>query len=297
VIWLVISLLLIGTALVFVILRQRQLSDRQADVVVPADLGRRVDAAVRALREAEAWQPAKAHEAPEAAAAIEAALIAGQPKKALEAAEAALGATPEGASARVWLAWALCANGQPQAALDQLAQARVLGATDGPLAGYVAARAEHLRFEHAAGATGPVPSIVTTADLAVVTLATGRGSGATWLSGSADVQLSAGEVRAAIAEHRETTARCLVRALNALELAPGFADAAYLVARLAIKAGFVPGGRTMFEALAPRMVGRPDVASFERDRKDLEDPQAAVSAARTKPVAPTAKRSRSLKVL
>ncbi|MCW5805044.1 MAG: hypothetical protein KIT31_21920 [Deltaproteobacteria bacterium] len=142
-----------------------------------------------------------------------------------------------------------------------------------------------------------MPALVTTADLAVVTLATGRGSGATWLSGSAEVELSAGQVRAAIAEHRDTTARCLVRALNALALAPGFADGAYLVARLAIKAGFVADGRMMFEALAPRMLGRPDAATFERDRRDLDDPTSAVAAARTTPVAAGAKRSRSLKVL
>lgn len=92
-----------------------------------------------------------------------------------------------------------------------------------------------------AGATGAVPPLVTTADLAIVTLASGRGA-ATWLTGATDVQLSADQVRAAIAEHRELTARCLA---GALEAAPGFIDAAYLVARLAVKAGLLPAARAV----------------------------------------------------
>jgi hypothetical protein len=53
----------------------------------------------------------------------------------------------------------------------------------------------------------------------------------------------------------------------------------------------------MFEALVPRMLGRPDAASFERDRTDLADPKTAVAAAKTPALATNAKRSRSLKVL
>jgi hypothetical protein len=226
--------------------------------------------------------------------------------------------------ARVWLAWALCANGQATAALDQLGHCdagRTTGRTDDAdnvaidagrttgqsddarpgaavrvLSIYVRARAEHLMFEHAAGASEPVPPLVTTADLAVVTLASGRGA-ATWLKGTTDVELSATQARTAIAEHRELTARCLARALEALEAAPGFADAAYLVARLAVKAGLLAPARALFEAAALRMAGRPDADAFERDRKDLADPAGAVAAAKTPPLPGKAKRSRSLKVI
>ena len=143
-----------------------------------------------------------------------------------------------------------------------------------------------------------MPPLVTTADLAIVTLAGGRGASA-WLTGSTDVQLSAEQVRAAISEHRELTARCLAGALEALEAAPGFTDAAYLVARLAVKAGLLPAARALFDAIAPRIVGRPDADAFARDRRDLDDPASAVAAAKLAPppASDKAKRSKRLRVL
>jgi hypothetical protein len=141
-----------------------------------------------------------------------------------------------------------------------------------------------------------MPPLITTADLAVLTLASGRGA-ATWLRGTTEAELSATQARAAIAEHRVITARCLARALDALEAAPGFADAAYLVARLGVKAGLLAQARALFDAVASRMPGRPEAEAFARDRKDLADPQAAVAAAKLAPVPTTAKRSRSLKVI
>lgn len=273
-------------------------SKRQALLVAP-DLAARLEVAIDAYARAEPWQAAAATDAPAGAAAIEAALIDREPRRALEIAEGALAAGADvPPAARVWLAWALCANGQPRAALDQLAKAGVSGTsrtTAGPLASYALARAEHLHFEHNHGATGAVPPLVTTGDLAVVTLARGRGSAA-WLAGSTDVQLSAKQVTDAIAEHREITARCLARALDALDAAPGFTDAAYLAARLAVKAGLLAAGRRLFDAIAPRIAGRPDADAFERDRKDLADPTGAVAAARQPPPA-QGKRSRSLRVL
>ncbi|MBS1119274.1 MAG: hypothetical protein H6Q90_1502 [Deltaproteobacteria bacterium] len=292
--WLV-AALAIGAAATLGVLYARRRRIRPGSVIVPADLAPRVKAATRAFTKASSWQPASASDAPETAAAIEAALIAREPLRALTLAETALATTPGGAVHHVWLGWALCASGQPTAALDQLAQAQARG-VDNSLAAYIAARAEHLKFEHASGAQGPIPPLVTTGDLAVVTLGRGRG-GAAWLTGTAEVQLSAAEVKAAMAEHREVTARCLARALIALEREPGFVDAAYLVARLAVKAGFLIEATALFDAIAPRMIGRPEVEWFERDRADLADPAAAVKVAKTKPVSATAKRSRSLKVL
>jgi hypothetical protein len=164
-------------------------------------------------------------------------------------------------------------------ALDQLAEA---GAPEHALAIYLVARAAHLHFEHGHGAVGAVPPLVTTGDLAIVTLGRGRGA-ATWLTGTTDVQLSADQVGAALAEHREVTARCLAGALDALARAPGFVDAAYLAARLAVKAGLVRHASALFETIAPRMIGRPEADAFERDRKALADPTAAVAAAKQKP--------------
>ncbi len=330
-IWLAIALAMFAAAFIG-IAWARHRARREVLVVVPTDLAPRIVAATRALAGAEPWQPASQAGAPEAAAAIEAALIAGDRKRALELAEASLAA---GSHAAPWLAWALVANAQPAAALHQLATGtrfanappaaphehatgtRVANASatttddgalvenapsaattgDETLAMYLHARAEHLQFELAAGASGAVPALITTADLAVVTLSSGRGA-ATWLKGTSDVELSAAQARAAIGEHRDITARCLARALDALEAAPGFADAAYLVARLAVKAGLLAEARALFDALAPRMTGRPDADAFERDRNDLADPASAVAAAKTAPPpSPVAKRSRSLKVL
>lgn len=269
---------------------------RHPAMLVALELDERLDAAIGAFARAQPWQPASDPEAPASAAAIEAELIAGDVRRALEAAEAAVAADPDSGAPRIWLAWALCAHAQPAAAITQLDEAvRRLGHA-GPLATYLRARAEHLAFEHASGAAGAVPPLVTTGDLAIVTLARARG-GPAWLTGSTERQLSSADIRAAIDEHREVTARCLARALDALDAAPGFADAAYLVCRLAIKAGTVARARAMFDVLGPRIAGRPDAEVFARDRIDLDDPERAVAAAKQKPVAGTGKRSISLKVL
>lgn len=293
-IWLGAALLLIGVAVIGITVAGRR-ARRTAGPIVPPDLAARLAAATQAFVDAAPWQPAAAAAAPAAAAAIEAALIARDPRRALETAEAALGSSSDpdrDAASRIWLAWALVANAQPRAALDQLTKA---GDADHPLAAYLAARASYLQFEHGHGATGAVPPLITTGDLAVVTLGRGRG-GAAWLTGSAEVQLSAAQVQAAIAEHREVTARCLGAALAALDRAPGFADAAYLAARLAVKAGLIAQASALFDAIAPRMLGRPDADAVARDLADLADPSRAVAAAKQKPL-DKGQRSRKLRIL
>jgi hypothetical protein len=294
VIWLATALGLFAVAVLGIAFAGRRVRRASVPVVLP-ELSARLAASTRAFVEAAPWLPATAADAPAVAAAIEAALIAGEPRQALDTAEVALAssaALDRDAPARIWLAWALCANAAPRAALDQLAKA---GEPDTALANYIAARAAHLHFEHGHGAQGAVPPLITTGDLAVVTLARGRG-GAAWLAGATDVQLSAAQVGAAIAEHREVTAWCLAGALDALDRAPGFADAAYLAARLAVKAGLVAGARQLFEAVAPRMLGRPDAAAFERDRRDLADPTRAVEAAKRQ-TAERGRRSPRLRIL
>jgi hypothetical protein len=53
----------------------------------------------------------------------------------------------------------------------------------------------------------------------------------------------------------------------------------------------------MFEAVAPRIAGRPEADAFARDRQDLADPTSAVASAKRPAVRQVAKRSRSLRVL
>lgn len=270
------------------------------EVALLPDLAPRLAAATTAFGEAVPWIPATVAGAPEGAAAIEAALIAGDADKALAAAESAMAAAPDSASTRVWLAWALCASGEPQAAIEQIEAVRPgLGDGTKALALYVEARARHLAFEHTVGATGATPPLVTMGDVTIVTLAGTRG-GSAWLAGAADVKIPKEDLAVVVAEHRTATARSLALALDALDAAPGFANAAYLAARLAVKSGAVGPGRAMFEAVAPRIAGRPDADALARDLADLEDPSAAVAAAMQPappPTPPTAKRSRSLKVL
>jgi hypothetical protein len=50
----------------------------------------------------------------------------------------------------------------------------------------------------------------------------------------------------------------------------------------AVKAGFVDEGVVASDAIAPRMVGRPELEAFERDRRDFLDPSTAVANARIK---------------
>jgi len=269
---------------------------------IPRELATRVARAAVAHADAEVWRPSAAADAPDGAATIEAALIAGDASRALAAAEQAAAAHPDASAPRVYLAWALCAAAQPTAALDQLRAAAALanpgtGAIDrDPMRAYATARAEQLAFEHAAGAIAAVPPLVTTADLAVVTLARGDGGDA-WFTGPIDLQLSGADVRAAIGEHREVNARCLAVALDALDAAPGFVEAAYLAARIAVKLGMVTSGRALFDAVAPRITGRPDADAFARDRRDLADPTEVVAAATKAPLPPTARKPRGLRVI
>jgi hypothetical protein len=263
------------------------------------DLQPRLTTALAAFEAAPSWIPATADGSPAAAAAIEAALIAGEPLRALAAAEAAVAAAPDAANTRVWLGWALCAAAEPTAALAEISRARVGAAAASPLAIYVEARARHLAYEHGCGETGATPPLVTKGDVAIVTLGGSRG-GAAWVSGELDMEISHAEVAGAVAEHRAATSAALARVLDALDVAPGFVDAAYLAARLAIKAGALAPGRAWFAAVAPRIAGRPDADAFARDLRALDDPQAAVAAALEPPPPPTpagAKRSRALKVL
>nr|HEX4318952.1 hypothetical protein [Kofleriaceae bacterium] len=273
-------------------------------VLLLPDLQPRLAAAISAFQATAtkpAWIPAAAAGAPDGAAAIEAALIANDADKALAAAEGVVAAAPGVASSRVWLAWALCANAEPAAAAAELERAAAIdaAAAASPLAVYVDARARHLTFEHGCGEVGAVPPLVTKGDVAIVTLAGSQG-GAAWVTGSEDMHITQDELAAAVSEHRKVTAAALVRVLDALDAAPGFVDAAYLAARLAVKSGLVGAGRVLFAAVAPRIAGRPDAEAFARDARALDDPQAAVTAALEKappPTPPTAKRSRSLKVL
>jgi hypothetical protein len=107
--WFVVALLL-GVATAVGVLYVRKRAKRPGVVVVSADLAKRIEAATRAFAKAAPWQPASVSDAPESAAAIEAALIAREPRRALELAERRWwrrAAKPAPSSA-AWLAWVLC---------------------------------------------------------------------------------------------------------------------------------------------------------------------------------------------
>jgi hypothetical protein len=283
---------LVGLAVAIAALTRSRRKRYAPGPAVRADLRARVAAAARALADAVPWNPSQAADAPEAAAAIYAALRAGDTGRALALAEQVVSADPDARPARIWLGWALCATGQPKPACDLTVPTE----GESALAQYVAARAEHLAFEHGAGATGAVPPLVTAADLAIVTLARGGGAAA-WLPSAAVQTLSPAEIAAALAEHREVTARCLDRALRALTIAPGFVEAAYLAARLAVKAGAVDEARALFAVISCRIEGCPESDAFARDAADLADPEHAIATAARSPVGERARRSHRLRVI
>src|SRR5262245_33053537 len=114
--WVFLACFVIGAVALGMMLRLRR-RQRPASLLVPTDLAERIEAAAVAIATAEPWRPAGDPDAPEVAASIEAALIAGDAARALAAAEGAIAASPEAIAPRVWVAWALCASGEPTAAL------------------------------------------------------------------------------------------------------------------------------------------------------------------------------------
>jgi hypothetical protein len=281
--------------------------------IVGDDLVGELRSAVRAIESDRnnVWTPADAADNHPALAEVESALVQRNWSQALNVAEHALASTPSDPRAGLLLAWAAVSAGHANAAgaqmykLMQLAPARWQAL--GPLAPYVAARAQHLVFEQRAGATELLPPLITTGDLAVISLASASGA-STWLVGTSELQLDASESRAAIDEHRRETAQCLHRVLQALDAdtgQPAFVDAAFIAGRLAMKLGLVADGKRMLKALSDRMQKRPDAEHFARDLLVMEDPSAAFSAALTPPAPPPpaepdigrGKRSKSLRVL
>ena len=231
-----------------------------------------------------------------AAAAIDAALCASDLDGALAIAESALSAAKADAGAQVQLAYVLIASGEPRAAAEAIERARAIGAT-GPMIDFVVGRAQHLAYEQAAGATGPVPPLVTAVDLLALTL--GRGENKpTWLhSPSSDHALTDEQIRELLTQHATTSRAVLESLLEVCEARPGLVDAVYFLARVAIKCGLVAQGRELLEAAAPRMIGRPDHGTCIRDLVALEDPEAALSQLKLPATPKSAKRSVKLRVL
>jgi hypothetical protein len=63
----------------------------------------------------------------------------------------------------------------------------------------------------------------------------------------------------------------LEKMCRAVEAEPGFAEALYHTARLAVKVGFVDLGRRLFEAIEPLMEATPELFYYERDLAQLRD--------------------------
>ena len=225
------------------------------------------------------------------------------PSKALVAAETAVAAAPDAAAPRVWLAWALCANSEPAAAMMQLETARGLAdaaAASGALGLYVDARAAHLAFERATGsaAMGAMPPLITAGDRAGharrregrrgVAVGRRRSAGLAGRGQRGDGRASRRDRACARARARCARARARVhRRRLSRRAARGQGGCAARGTR-AVRGGVVAD------------LGAPDADSFARDLADLDDPSGAVAAALAPPKPPvpaTAKRSRGLKVL
>jgi hypothetical protein len=259
-------------------------------------------------QQAEWWTPSQHVDPHPATANVESALVLHQWKDAVNLAELAMAATPQDPRAALLLAWALVSAGHASAAGGQMLKLQSLPAAQwqqlGALAPYVAARARHLIFEQRAGATELMPALVTTAEFAIMSLASTNGADA-WLVGKSEVEFDATQSRAAIDDHRRETTACLELTLQALQLQPLFIDAAYLAARYAIKLGLVVEGKRLLLTVADRMTGRPDVDYAIRDAAVIKNPTQAVAAAMSPPPPPPmlqdeparGKRSKSLRVL
>jgi len=84
--------------------------------------------------------------------------------------------------------------------------------------------------------------------------------------------------------------------LSAATEVPGFADALYHTARMALKVGFAERGRKLFEAVEPLMESSPDRREYRRDLAQIRGDESSAISPLPK-LTGTAKRSDKLRVL
>jgi hypothetical protein len=147
------------------------------------------------------------------------------------------------------------------------------------MADYLQARAEHAaraaealtRFPRAGNSE--LPSIIEPIDLLVLQLErqrrAGRSQAALWLAGAGQHTLAPDDIAALVADHFGTYQRQLGMLLDACEQDPGFGEALFWAARLALKLGF-EAGHDLLAAAEPHLHESPELSRYQRERRELE---------------------------
>ena len=242
------------------------------------------------------------------AASIEAKILAGDKHGALVEAENSMVDSPGDPRVHVLLARVLIHNDEIEPAWAEIQRARSLGAA-GPMIDYLQGRAHHLRVLRATNPdsadvqSSPVPSLITPFEMFVLQLEGQRQrsqqAAALWLASIGDGKrtLSHEEISELVADHFRSYYDSLDKLLEAAEAAPGFTEALYHTARLALKVGFIRRGMALMNAIGPLMENSPEKHFYDRDMAELREEELPAVMNKLPPVPPTAKRSKSLKVL
>ncbi len=241
-----------------------------------------------------------------AAARVEAKLLARDPRGALRAAEELLPADPNDPRVHVLLARALLFCDELDAAADELARARAYGAT-GAMCDYLEGRVGHslvvrqTNRQNAEVMQSPVPSMITPFEMFVLQLERQRRSSdkaaAVWLAGIGNDTLGHDDILTLVTEHFGSYYDALERTLSAAEAEPGFADALYHTARLALKVGFLDEGRTLMDRIEPLMADSLEERYYRRDIGTLRDETVSAQVSSLPTIADGARRSSKLRVL
>jgi hypothetical protein len=143
-----------------------------------------------------------------------------------------------------------------------------------------------------------VPSMITPFELLVLQLERQRRisdrAAAVWLASLGNQTLDHDQILDLVIAHFSAYYASLEKMCAAVEREPGFAEALYHVARLALKVGFIDQGRKLFEAIEPLMDSTPEAFYYERDLAQLRDEEEPVA---WLPTVKAGKRSIKLKVL
>jgi tetratricopeptide (TPR) repeat protein len=278
----------------------------------PPELIARRDALRERVRVARRLMPARPALADDAlpvhpaAATLEAKLLAGDRSGALAVAERALAARPDDPVAHVLLARALVARDDLEPAARALLRADELGAAGAMLA-YVRGRVRLAALMRATGTragdrvASPAPLMITPFEVFVLQLERQRQvsarAAAVWLAGLGDHTLDHDRILAVVTEHFTGYYAALADLLEAVELAPGFAEALYHLGRLALKVGFVAEGYALLEAVEPLMEGCVERQRYQRDLAQLRDGELAAQVAALPAIGDSARRSPELRVL
>ena len=242
------------------------------------------------------------------AAVIEAKILSEDIRGALIEAEDLLSDSADDPRVHVLLARVLLHMDEIGAAWQEIKRARTLEAS-GPMIDYLEGRAEHLRVlrrinpNNMEVQSSPVPSLITPFEMFILQLERQRqrsqDAAAIWLASMGDGTrtLDHEEITALIVDHYGSYYDSLDKLMAAAEQVPGFTEALYHTARLSLKVGFIRPGMELMNAIEPLMDNSPEKRFYHRDLAELRDEETPAALSNLPPIAPTAKRSKSLKVL